>query len=111
MGVSSNPAGPLRYADLMQIGVISGVTFFDRTDPPEIDPQDIDADYTIEMGDRHDLLAYRKLGSSQYGWIIMERNNDIVEEEIDMRLWPNDFVPGYTIKIPVIDSLSRRGIT
>ena len=110
MGLRRNPEGPLIHAELTRIALVDGVVFWDRTFPPEILPLTTDADYTIEMGDRHDLLAYRRIQSSELGWVIMERNNDIEPEEIDMRLWPNDFVPGRTIKIPSRTSLSNRGI-
>ncbi len=110
MGVRRSPEGPLRHAELTQVGEIDGVVFWDRTAPPEILPLDTDSDYIIEIADRHDLLAFRRLQSSQTGWVIMERNNDIVPEEIDMRLWPNDFVPGVTIKIPTRSSVNRRGV-
>lgn len=110
MGVRRNPRGPLRHAELVQFGVVDGVTFWDRTLPPNVDPLSRDEDYVIEIADRHDLLAFRKLGSSSLGWAIMERNRDIDPEEIDMRLWPNDFVPGRRIKIPPRSSLDSRGI-
>lgn len=110
MGVRRNPRGPLRHAELIQVGVVDGVTFWDRTLPPNIDALSRDEDYVIEISDRHDLLAYRKLGSSNLSWAIMERNNDIDPEEIDMRLWPNDFLPGRKIKIPPRNSLNSRGI-
>jgi hypothetical protein len=110
MGAKRNQEGPLRHARLVQVGSTDGVVFWDITRPPDVEAQDVDSDYTIEMGDRHDLLAFRKLGSSQLGWVIMERNDDLIPEEFDMRLWPNDFVPGITIKIPTRQSLDRRGI-
>lgn len=111
MGVRRNKLGPLRHADLFQIGDPEGVVFWDRTLPPDIKPLTTDESYTIQSRDRHDLLAHRRLGSSQLGWAIMERNKDIDPEEIDMRLWPNDFVPGRTIKLPSRRSLDDRGIT
>ena len=110
MGTRRNRHGPLRHSELVQVGSTDGVVFWDRTLPPPVKAESIDASYIIEMEDRHDLLASRKVGSSHMGWAIMERNNDIVSEEVDMRLWPNDFVPGLTIKIPALSSLQRRGI-
>ena len=38
----------------------------------------------------------------QLGWVILERNN--------LRLVPNDLVPGRTLYIPSIDGLKERGI-
>jgi hypothetical protein len=111
MALSRNPQGPLRNADLVQVGDdADGVIFFDRTLPPPVLPDSGDPSYLVEMADRHDLLAYRKMGNSQYGWVIMLRNADLDPEEVDMRLWPNDFVPGRSIKIPVRTSLENRGI-
>lgn len=110
MGVKRNTQGPLFHAELMQIGGSDAVVFWDRSFPPGIPPEDTDEDVIVEMADRHDLMAFRKLGSSQQGWVIMERNRDIIPEEFDMRLWPNDWVPGLRIKIPTQESLNRRGI-
>ena len=108
--VSRNSHGPLRHAVLVQIGDVGGVVFWDRTSPPDVDPLPTDQDYIIEIADRSDLLSFRSLQDSNMAWIIMERNKDIEPEEIDMRLWPNDFVPGRTIKIPSRRSISDRGI-
>lgn len=110
MGTRRNPQGPLSTSRLVQIGVVNGVVFWDRTDPPEILPLTTDSPHIIKIDERHDLLATRRLRSPQLGWVIMERNKDIDPEEIDMRLWPNDFVPGRTILIPTRRSLSDRSI-
>lgn len=99
MGARRHPNGPLRHSDLVRV---NNVVFWEQTLPPAVAPLDTDEPYTIEMQDRIDLLAYRKLGVSQAGWVIMERN--------DMRIWPDDFVPGREIKIPTRDSLRLRGI-
>ena len=108
MGVRRNPQGPLLHGQLVQI---NEVVFWDRTLPPNVDATDTDESYIIEMGDRHDLLAARKIKSSQWGWIIMERNRSEEDQEPDMRLWPNDFVPGLTIMLPSNDTIVRRGIS
>lgn len=110
MGVRRNGASPLIHAELFQLGFVNGVTFWDKTQPPEVAPESTDQTYIIEMADRHDLLAFRRMGASHLGWVIMERNKDIEPEEIDMRLWPNDFVPGRPIKIPSRESIRRRGV-
>lgn len=99
MSIEFNPQGPLSKATLYQI---NEAVFWDKTRPPNIDPQDDDEDYYIKIEDRIDLLAFDKLGNEARGWIILLRNN--------MRLWPNDFVPGVKIKIPTLDSLRKRGI-
>jgi hypothetical protein len=99
MAFRSNAQGPLIHADLMKI---DDVFFFDKTRPPPVAARNDDMDYICTDRDRHDLVAYRKLQSSQLGWTIMERN--------DMRLWPNDWVPGFSIKIPTRDSLGQRGV-
>jgi len=110
MGIRRNPQGPLGSAELVQVGAVDGVVFWDRTTPAPVPPLDTDEDYIIQMSDRPDLLSQRKLGVTQFGWVIMERNNDIVPFEVDMRIWPNDFVPGYTIKLPSRTSIHSRGI-
>lgn len=99
MAGERNPLGPLRHADRYKI---EDVFFFDKTRPPVVEAQPDDADYVVTERDRHDLVAFRKLQSSQLGWVIMERN--------DMRLWPNDWVPGFAIKIPNRADLESKGI-
>lgn len=99
MGLSRNPSGPLRNAILSRL---DEVIFFSPTIPPDIDPEDSDISYIVKIGDRLDLLAARTLRDAQLGWVILHRN--------DLRLAPNDLVPGRTIYIPTIESLQRRGI-
>lgn len=108
MGVRRNPQGPLQHSELVRIG---DVTFWDRTLPPDVPALSTDEDYVIEMGDRSDLLAARKILTSQWGWVIMQRNRSEEDGELDMRLWPNDFVPGEKIKLPSQDSIKQRGIS
>lgn len=99
MAIERNPAGPTSRADLYQIG---SVVFWDKTRPEKIAAAPDDEPYRVKDSDRIDLLAFNKLGDSDRGWIIMLRN--------DMRLMPNDLVPGTTIMIPSIDSLRKRGV-
>lgn len=99
MGLSRNSTGPLRTATLRSI---ADVVFFSPTNPPDIDPVDTDIAYIVKIGDRLDLIASRIFGDVQLGWIILHRN--------DLRLAPNDLVPGRTIFIPTLESLQSRGI-
>jgi len=99
MGLSRNPAGPLRYAVL---GQIQEAIFFAPTQPPSIDARDTDIAYLVKIADRLDSIATRFLANPQLGWIILHRN--------DFRLAPNDLVPGTKIFIPTIASLRERGI-
>jgi hypothetical protein len=108
MGVRRNPQGPLKHSELVRIG---DTTFWDRTLPPNVEPLATDESYIVEMGDRSDLLASRKIGSAQWGWVIMQRNRNEEDGKLDMRLWPNDFVPGAEIKLPPKDSINQRGIS
>lgn len=108
MGVRRNTQGPLLHSQLVQI---NEVVFWDRTLPPKVEASDTDEPYIVEMADRSDLLAARKIKSSQWGWIIMERNRSEEDQTLDMRLWPNDFVPGATIMLPASDSVTQRGIS
>jgi len=103
-----NPQGPLKHAQLVQV---NDVVFWDRTLPPNVAALDTDEPYIVQMGDRHDLLAKRKVTDQQWGWIIMERNRSEEDGEVDMRLWPNDFVPGATIMLPSRSSITARGIS
>lgn len=108
MGVRRNPRGPLQHAVLVQI---ADAVFWERTLPPRVAPLTTDEEYTVEMGDRTDLLAGRRVTEQQWWWIIMERNRNTEDNKLDMRLWPNDFVPGASIKLPSADSINRRGIS
>jgi hypothetical protein len=100
MGLSRNPIGPLSVNTLYQE---EEAIFFGTSEPPDIDPADTDISYTVKISDRLDLLASRYLASEQRGWIILHRNN--------LRLAPNDLVPGQKIFIPTLESLRERGIT
>lgn len=99
MGVRRNPTGPLINSTLYQTG---DAVFWGKTVVPEIEAQDDDVVHVLTTVDRIDTLAHRMLGDSQLGWVILARNN--------MRLWPNDFVPGAKIYVPTRESLNRRGI-
>jgi hypothetical protein len=99
MAGAFNSQGPLRHSQFMKI---DDVFFYDKTRPPPVAARADDMDYICTERDRHDLVAFAKVQSSQLGWAIMERN--------DMRLWPNDWVPGFSIKIPTRTSLESRRV-
>ena len=99
MGVKRNPTGPLTTAVLYQI---NECIFWGRTYPPTIEPMDDDQVYVVTNYGRLDLIAATQLGDSQLWWVIMARNN--------LRLVPNDLVPGQQIFIPSRQSLRSRGI-
>jgi len=96
--IKRNPVGPLRSAQMTRV---DGVLFFDRSRPGNITPHEDDHDYLIKIGDRYDSLAQEELQEDAIGHLIMLRN--------DMRLWPNDFVPGKRIQIPTRESLEEKG--
>lgn len=99
MGVKRNPTGPLTLATLYQI---DDVIFWGQTRAPTIAARDDDEAYTVTNFDRIDLLANAKLGDPQLWWVILARN--------ELRLPPNDLVPGEKIFIPTRESLRSRGI-
>lgn len=99
MGVQRNPSGPLITATLVQI---NEALFWGKTKPPSIDPRDDDEIYIVKNYDRLDVIASDRLGDVQLGWVILERNN--------LRLSPNDLVPGRELFIPTRESLRTRGI-
>jgi hypothetical protein len=99
MGLTRASTGPLSYATLYRDGE---AVFWGGTNPPVIAPQDTDIVHTVTSSDRLDLIATRFLSDFQLGWVIMIRN--------DMRLAPNDLVPGMRIFIPTRESLRTRGI-
>ena len=99
MAVRRNPLGPLTTSSLRRV---NDVIFWAPTRPPEIAPQDDDAVYTIRSHDRLDNIANAQLLDPQLGWVILLRN--------DLRLAPNDLVPGQRLFIPTREGLRRRGI-
>jgi|TARA_R110000824_G_scaffold37491_1_gene114977 hypothetical protein len=100
MAVARNSSGPLVHSKLIQF---REVVWWDQTRPPfPIEERPDDAEYLVKEPDRLDLIAYNELGDEQLGWVILERNN--------LRLVPNDLVPGRTLYIPSIDGLKERGI-
>jgi hypothetical protein len=99
MGVQRNPNGPLITTSLRSI---NEVIFWAPTRPPEIEPRDDDQVYMVRSFDRLDNIAAQELNNSQLGWVILLRN--------DLRLVPNDLIPGRTIFIPTRQSLRDRGV-
>src|SRR3990172_1897057 len=99
MGVRRNPSGPLITSTLYRIG---DVIFWGTTVQPTIEARDDDEIYIVRNFDRIDLIAHNRMGDSQLGWVLLARN--------DLRLVPNDLVPGMKLFIPTRESLSQRGI-
>lgn len=99
MGVRKDPLGPLTQATLRRV---DDTTFWGPTQPPEIKPMDTDRAHTVRIADRIDNLAFAFLGDAALGWIILLRN--------DLRLTPNDLVPGRKIFIPTRQTLAARGV-
>ena len=99
MPTTRNVNSPLIHAEMLQL---EEVIFWDKSRFPEIDAKDDDTPYVVQKGERIDNLAFRQLGSDRLGWVIAVRNN--------LRLFPNDLVPGEIIYIPSIDGLKRRGV-
>lgn len=98
MAVRRNPTGPLTTSTLWQI---EETIFWGPTKPRNIPPRDDDREYMIKIGDQIDLIANKFYGDPQLWWVIVHRN--------DLRLIPNDLVPGRNIYIPTRDGLRRRG--
>jgi len=99
MGVKRNPTGPLTTSNLYQI---NECIFWGKTRPPIIEARDDDEIYLVKSFDRLDLIAANRLGDSQLWWTILARN--------DLRLAPNDLIPGRQIYIPTRQGLRSRGI-
>ena len=99
MAVRRNPNGPLITTSLRGI---NDVIFWTATRAIDILARDDDESYTIKSHDRLDNIAASKLLDPQLGWIILLRN--------DLRLVPNDLIPGRKIFIPTRQSLRDRGI-
>ena len=97
--IRRNPKGPLRFAELVKY---EEALWWDKTRPPAVEEHEDDHEYVVHYLDRPDSLAHEELGDDAAGHLIMLRN--------DMRLWPNDFVPGLRIQIPTRLSLSERGL-
>ena len=99
MGLAVNPLDFLSTANLV---IVDNVIFWEKSAPKAIEALDSDTDYTIKIQERPDSISVRQLQSKNLGWTVMDRNN--------MRLWPNDMVPGVTIQVPSRESLDTRGI-
>ncbi len=99
MAVKRNPIGPLTTSSLRRI---NEVFFWAPTRPRSIAPRDDDEVYSIRSHDRLDNIAADRLSDPQLGWVILLRN--------DLRLVPNDLVPGRKIFIPTRESLRVRGL-
>ena len=99
MGIIRNTQGPLINATIRRL---NDTTFWEGTRPPEIEPADSDRAHTIRIADRLDNLAFGYLGDPNLGWVILLRN--------DLRLVPNDLVPGRKLFIPTRSSLLSRGV-
>jgi len=97
--IRRNQRGPLRFATLVKY---EEAIWWDKTRPPAVGAHLDDHEYIVHYLDRPDSLAYEELGDDATGHLIMLRN--------DMRLWPNDFVPGMRIQIPTRLSLGERGL-
>jgi len=99
MAVSRNPLDFLTTAKLVEVDLVQ---FWQKTYPPAIAAEDSDRAYAVKIQERPDSIASKMLQSKNLGWTVMERNN--------MRLWPNDMVPGVEIAVPSRESLTGRGV-
>lgn len=99
MSLSKSATGPLQTTLLYRI---DDVIFWGPTSPPDVVPAQDDIEHTVAISDRIDLLANRYFGDPQLWWIIQLRN--------DLRLMPNDLVPGMKVYVPTYESLKSRGI-
>lgn len=95
-----NPRGPLIQSELK--GYKGVVAWWDRTRPPIIEPHVDDEKYIVKQNDRVEDIAFRKLTSTRYGWVI-NRRNGIHCPELEL-------VPGCPIFIPTLQSLREREV-
>jgi hypothetical protein len=79
----------LRFA---QLAIADGITFWDLLDLPYIPPQTDDIQYTVNMNDRIDSLAYQFYKDPVLWWVIAEAN--------DLEILPTDLQTGMVIRIP-----------
>jgi hypothetical protein len=101
-----NPSGPLRSTKLVQY---IDVLFWTKTDPPEVKPRDDDEEYIVRQYDYPDVVSGRFFGTTRAAHAIMLRNED-GENDVQMRLWPNDFYQGRRLQIPTQPSLRERDV-
>lgn len=95
-----NPRGPLIHSILT--GYKDVVSWWDRTRPPIIEPHVDDEEYIVKQTDRIEDIAFRKLTSTRYWWVIARRNNIHCPE--------TELVPGCPIYIPTLQSLREREV-
>ena len=90
------------YAVTPQV-VKSGVTYLDFWTPPNllISPKDIPITLESRYNHRPDLLAYDYYKRSDYWWVFMMRNPDVISDPI----W--DFKTGIQIFVPSPDNIPR----
>lgn len=101
-----HPSGPLRFSTLVQY---VDVLFWSKTDPAEVAARDDDEDYIIRQMDFPDFLSARFFGTSRAAHALMLRNEE-GEDDVPMRLWPNDFYQGRRVQMPSEPGLRERGI-
>jgi len=99
MSVRKRPQGPLKHAQLVQV---DGVQFYDKTRPPAVEDRSTDKPIRPRSLERQDGLSFKHQKDSRLWWTIALRQ--------DLRLWPNDWVPGTEIKVPNEDGLRARGV-
>lgn len=84
------------------INVVADVAYWTRTDPPQIFPDFDDFIYEVQEQDILDNLASQYYGEPYMRWVIKRINN--------IRLEPNQLIPGVEIRIPSVVRMRREGV-
>lgn len=79
----------LRFSRLL---LVDGVEFWDLWSAPTIPVQNDDLQYTVQSGDRIDLLANRFYSDPVLWWVIASANS--------LDLMPSDLISNATLRIP-----------
>jgi hypothetical protein len=78
------------------------VVFFDRSQPPSIQPDVTDKLYVVKEGDVLDNMATAEYGKPQIKWVIQWIN--------EIRLEPVYLIPGTEIRLPTRERLRSLGL-
>jgi len=94
--VEVSPNSHLAFSKLRQYGE---VVFWERPEIPEIPTRDMDTVFSLKSSNRIDNLANSAFGDSNLSWLLAQAN--------DVRLPPLGMNPGYSFRIPMIQTVIK----
>lgn len=100
MAINVSQFSRLRLAD---VRTLDGIEFWDFVDLPPYQKRNGDLQYTINSGDRIDLISYQHYGTPDAWWVIAWAN--------DLELIPSQMKEGASLIIPDPDYVLNRLFT